>query len=341
MRIVSGCPRSGTSMMMDMLRRCVGDDKILGKGFEEQEEPANPARAYLMAQRDDSRAKAKDMNPGGFWECQYTVQGCHYRLGDKEHLAELENESLEDSMVCKIVSQGLTTTHPRYVHKVLYMLRDPYSVAKSQERLTRPGLPDEMLEEIKINTPVMFNRVSVTAARWFLENPEIPLMIVDYDKMIEHPEEVLPAIGEFFALDPAKAIEAIDPNLRRSKVEDRPEEGEWADAVKIWRMMGEKDFQGVVDYMAAVRPTHVADMLIPCARLGSPVGYKECKDFCRKNDAGWILKQIALAERHGVNWRDEPCLFECGLDPLADEKDWLTTEASVDSNHWEVVNGDA
>ena len=48
MIVVSGCPRSGTSLMMESLRRALGEDRILGIRF-----PFSDRAAKLSERRED------------------------------------------------------------------------------------------------------------------------------------------------------------------------------------------------------------------------------------------------------------------------------------------------
>jgi hypothetical protein len=124
MIVVSGCPRSGTSLMMDCLRIAFGEDRILGHKFpqehglleakkqgEEESDDHYEARMYAMNRglavsgRLNDIERSKDMNPNGFWECRYTVQGVHWHRG-----IEVKNTD-----ICKIVSQGLFFSDPKYI----------------------------------------------------------------------------------------------------------------------------------------------------------------------------------------------------------------------------------
>ena len=130
--------------MMDCLRMAFGDERVIGEKFpqesriaaglakhEEETDSEFEARQYIRdlfnpnAQKDFTITK--DMNPNGFWECRYSVQGIKWHM-DMPKI---------DKQICKIVSQGLINSNPNYIGKIIYMLRDPRQVAKSQERLKR------------------------------------------------------------------------------------------------------------------------------------------------------------------------------------------------------------
>ena len=114
MIIVSGCPRSGTSLMMDILRDVFGNKRILGQKFPQEFEPEKKhpfeneaqynVRQYIFKklgydkQHQETIKMMKDMNPNGFWEMPYTTKGVRYRFGDIERLESLLKE--EKKSIC-------------------------------------------------------------------------------------------------------------------------------------------------------------------------------------------------------------------------------------------------
>ena len=166
--IISGCPRSGTSMMTNTVGELLADDgyTIIGEQFPQERRYNNMAldtneqrdgesdhryklRMFLTKrmqtngrntrnlERQESQRKKKSeamthvkkMNPHGFYECRYTVQGCYYHWGIEK--------IIEGKRIAKIVSQGLVHTDPAFLgeKKIIMMTRNPREVAKSQEDL--------------------------------------------------------------------------------------------------------------------------------------------------------------------------------------------------------------
>jgi hypothetical protein len=130
--------------MMDCLRLTFGDDRIMGSKFPQEDRISVGLEKHEEETQDEFEARnyirdivaphatkdfevSKDMNPNGFWECRYSVRGIKWHM----NMPDLEGK------VCKIVSQGLINSNPEYIDKIVYMLRDPRQVAKSQERLKR------------------------------------------------------------------------------------------------------------------------------------------------------------------------------------------------------------
>jgi len=200
MYVVSGCPRSGTSLMMEIFRTALGDARVIGRKFPQEArldlvegdtaEMREYRRLVLTTLKGHDVEKTRDMNPDGFWECPFTVKGIHYHSSTKGLLRTVGSE--DKPYVCKVVSQGLAGSNPIYVDGVVFMLRHPEAVAKSQERLVRsfkvkrPGSGEviDLLENAVIRSPQMFIEVSLLAAQWFSDHPEIPVYIVNYEDLL-------------------------------------------------------------------------------------------------------------------------------------------------------------
>ena len=332
MIIVSGCPRSGTSLMMDCLRQALGDDRIIGKAFPFEDRINQRAeteiekyikKKYGIRTKDQEAVeKSKDMNPNGFWECRYTVQGVKWHRGI--------DRVCKPEMVCKIVSQGLAHSDPKYIDRIIYMMRHPREVAKSQERL-RSNLPGA--EELKekagpVHSPKMFVDVTCAAARWLLENPK-PIQLVHYDSLIEYPEETLGAVKGFLG-EGDFSKHPIDRGLKRSAREDIDNEL-WEDAEHIYDRFIAGDYQNLVEYIENPKSrTNKVGARYPCVRLDEMVVYKHCENCYNDKMTMWNLRK--KAEERKIDWRNEPCVFECGIGIDVDTK---AVEQSIQFNHWE------
>jgi hypothetical protein len=357
MFVVSGCPRSGTSLMMDLCRVAFGEDRILGKKFPQEEQiemvkeqhemesdNSYAARMYIFNKtRDEEKImkdleESKDMNPNGFWEMLYTCQGVHYRFGDLPRLEKLQEEKDGEKSICKIVSQGLAQSDPKYIDKIVYMIRHPRSVAKSQERLKRQfpfsnSEEDKMLvngEEQAIHTPEMYIQVTAMAARWLIKYPDVPVIFVNFDELIEKPNETLQGIRDFLNDgDFESAAKQIEPRLRRSQPQD-VENDLWEDAENIYKMFCEKDFEGIVEYMKNPNlMIYRKNKRWLCTRLNEPKTENECLACQKSSVVRNNFKQ--RAEKKEINWQDEPCIFECAHNP---DEPLKTIGESVEFNTW-------
>jgi len=336
MIVISGCPRSGTSLMMDIMRETFGEGRIIGEKFpqekrikrqtERQEGETDQqwaVREYIM-NKDGSKQKAlaefaetKDMNPNGFWECGYTVRGIQYVRPENAPKA---------TDICKVVSQGLAQSNPQYIDKVVYMLRHPRAVAKSQERLKGRygGLdnPERGGKEVREHSPKMFVQVTKAAASWLRAHAHVPVLLVDFDDLIEDPAAQLQRVQDFLGEgDFTQSVSRIEPKLRRSY----PQEVEhplWGPAEALYSAMSSLDYDAVAD--VEVQRVEREKRRV-CVRLGRAVVDNECA-LCRA-DANTRRNYAVQATRRGIAWQSEPCVYEC----LEEGK---TIEESIASNHW-------
>ena len=338
MIVVSGCPRSGTSLMMDCLRIALGDDRILGHKFPQEESVIESkkrredetddhykARMYMIRRmiilsgKESDMERTRDLNPNGFWECRYTVQGIHWHRGIE----------VKETDVCKIVSQGLFRSDPKYVDKVIFMARNPRQVAKSQERLRRiPFVSPEEEEGMKIHTPEMFINVTFQAAKWMKENPEKPILIVDFDNLISHPDETLEKIREFLGGGDFSG-HPINPKLKRSYPEDI-ENDLWPHAEKMYSYLLEERWEDIIKYYEDNSDQITKDKRsVFCTRLNRNMVYNECLNCHESRDMRRNLR--TQSEQSGIGWRFEPCMFDC---LISLEAPLIPIEKSIVNNFW-------
>ena len=118
--VVSGTPRSGTSLMMRIFLEVLGADMILGEEWPRrfdglQQRPHEGAGAFEYRQyleentekgqkRKAALENTRDMNPNGFWEMAWSVRGCRWNPAQKPIFDRIE---ANPGTVCKIVSGGL------------------------------------------------------------------------------------------------------------------------------------------------------------------------------------------------------------------------------------------
>ena len=380
--VVSGCPRSGTSLCMDIQRVAHGEESILGSKFPQEarramrkemleiqdgeSEHMHRVRCYLAEKsemehelnmdRDESRWR--DMNPDGFWEMAFTVSGIIYRPSFREMMKNVVDGNI--FRVCKVVSQGLLASDPMYIGKVLFMIRHPRAVAKSQERLLRgfdvinaQGRKQNIFEDMVIHTPEMFINVTEKAARFFVSNPEIPVHFFHFEKLIEDPDTILQEMSDFVGCgDYKKAHDVIKPSLNRSKHENI-ENSLWEDAEYIYdevcmaaefcnsgdRTSAEPHFQKILARLQNPRCQFNRERRSwRCYRAKKVVNENMCR-ACISDPItrGNFMRDSELYTGKVANhWSQEPCPFECGLD--LDRDSYLTLEESVQYNFWRTGN---
>lgn len=349
---VSGCPRSGTSLMMDCHRVAFGEKRIRGHKFPQekrietiltQQEGETDAifkcKKYVFEKKNpnwkEELEKSKDMNPNGFWEDKYSVKGIFYNFHNKEELKEILEE--KEKSVYKIVSQGLAQSDPRFIDKVVFMVRHPRAVAKSQERLKRDlkfktidGQDVDLGKDVVIHTPEMYNKVTVMASKFILDNPDIPVHFVNFDDLISDPVNVLKGVQDFYGEGNfEEAAKLIDPKLKRSYPEE-VENDLWGDAEFIYNKFNEQAFQEILDYMEDdLRATNRQQGNWDCTRTGLITVEGHCREC--KADPAFRKKLKEFADDRRIDWTVEPCIYECGFDL---DNDPISIEDSIKNNFW-------
>lgn len=181
--IVSGLPRSGTSMMMQMLS---------AGGLE------------LFT---DNERKADENNKKGYFEHEAVKN----LAKNKAWLPEANGKTV------KIIAQLIPYLPLNYRYKIIFMERDLDEVVSSQQKmLTRLG------KKVKpaTNLEGVFENSISNVKDWIAEQSNIDVIYVEYAKVIENPELETKRINEFLGdkLDEINMKEAVDAGLRREIV---------------------------------------------------------------------------------------------------------------------------
>jgi hypothetical protein len=349
--VISGCPRSGTSLMMSCFRSALGAERILGEEFPRDYqrktlEDSSPIEVYRKHLReivgsseeedDENQEHAHDMNPEGFWEDhRFSVKGLRY----SKKLSNLIRDIMTGGKpyTAKIVSQGLGKTDPVYVEKLIVMVRHPRAVAKSQEKLRREKYKDQDgklidFNQEKIHTPQMFIGVSIQLCAWLTDNPQVPCLLVDFDDLIEDPYSQLKRVQEFIGEgDFEAAVGNIKPELRRSYPENVANTL-WGEAEHTYKLLKERDFKGVYEYFEDPKRNFNRETRNwICTRYMAGVVENHCRVCKASQNFRETLREFA--EQQGIPWRDRPCVYETTFDldnPL------ISMEESVANNFWEA-----
>jgi hypothetical protein len=183
--IVSGLPRSGTSLMMQML-----------------------AAGGLPALTDEQRTPDAD-NPRGYYELEAvkTIQR------DKAWLDGAAGK------VVKMVHALLPHLPLDRAYRVIFMRRDLDEVVASQRKmLERQGRTGASLPDAQLKA-VFSSQVSQTL-RWLAERPDpLQVMEVEYGKLIADPAGAAARINTFLGggLNEQAMAAAVDPSLHRNR----------------------------------------------------------------------------------------------------------------------------
>lgn len=182
--VISGLPRSGTSMMMKMLQ--AGGLEIV---------------------TDEFRA-ADDDNPNGYFEFERVKQ---MTAGDRTWLDEVGGK------VVKVISALLEHLPSDRSYKVIFMEREIKEVLASQKKMLNhrgetSTIPDEEMAEQY--------RTHLKAVKpWLARQPHMDVLYVGYNLMMSDPEPLCRRVIEFLAtpLDLEKMQKVPNTKLYRNR----------------------------------------------------------------------------------------------------------------------------
>jgi Sulfotransferase domain len=180
--IVSGLPRSGTSLMMQMLDQ------------------------GGMAVVTDNIRRADTDNPRGYYEFEQVKK----IKTDVSWLAAMRGKAF------KMVSQLLYELPPTEKYRVIFMERDLHEVLDSQEkmlaRLNKPAAPRTTIERSFIEHLRRLHQ-------WLAKQPNIDVLYVSYNELLDAPEQQAVRVSTFLegAPDVKKMAMTVDPSLYRNR----------------------------------------------------------------------------------------------------------------------------
>ncbi len=182
--IVSGLPRSGTSMMMKMLDA-----------------------GGLIPLVDNIRVADED-NPKGYYEFERVKQ----LENDKKWLPDARGK------VVKIISMLLRHLPDDYNYKVVFMLRDVEEVLASQRKmLERRGEPTDKVGDEKM--ALMYQNHLDKLKKQLEQKQNFDTLYVKYNEILNAPEDYCDKINKFLGgiLNQQKMLTVIDKNLYRQR----------------------------------------------------------------------------------------------------------------------------
>ena len=177
--IITGLPRSGTSLMMQII-----------------------AKTEIPVLTDGNREKDIN-NPEGYYELD-AVKGI-----------VANNKFLQDAVgkAVKIVAPLPIYLDLKYSYKVIFMRRDMDEILRSQEKML---LKDQSGEREKFRT--IYELHLKKTYKFFKEN-EIDYIDVNYNELVNDPEPVLKKLGEFCGINTnlEDLGKVVKPELYRNK----------------------------------------------------------------------------------------------------------------------------
>jgi len=188
--VVSGLPRSGTSMAMKMLQ------------------------AGGLPLVTDGERQADEDNPKGYFEYEPVMNLA--RDPDKSWLAEARGKGV------KIISTLLRELPAEYNYLVVFMRRDLREILASQAKML------DRREEASKTADERLMQVfesDLWRAGYLLKNgPQFRVLPVHYTEVLGQPLEQARRLGEFLGgdLDIEKMAAVADPELYRNRAEGQP-----------------------------------------------------------------------------------------------------------------------
>lgn len=178
--VVSGLPRSGTSLMMQMLE--AGSVSILTDHARQQD----------------------TNNPRGYYEYEPVK---HLYRGEYRWLKDAQGKAV------KVIAPLLPYLPNDYAYKVILMQRDMDEILDSQyTMLTRLNQSTEHFNAYRLREEY---RQQLERAQWWTDEQ----ITVDYNQLMVNPQAVIPRLCVFLnlRLDQPAMHAVIDPTLYRSR----------------------------------------------------------------------------------------------------------------------------
>ena len=184
--IVSGLPRSGTSLMMQMLD--AGGLPVLS----------------------DGERKADTDNPTGYLEWERIKQ----LPKDPSLIAEAEGK------VVKVISQLVLSLPLDHEYRIVFMQRPLPEVLKSQdEMLRRRGNADSIIPD---TSPIeeAFQRHLIEVNKWLAGKTNVKVLRVHYHRILREPKAVAEEVAAFLQapLDITAMSGQVDGTLYRNRM---------------------------------------------------------------------------------------------------------------------------
>lgn len=183
--IVSGLPRSGTSMMM----------KILEAGG-------------LPLLVDNLRGPDDD-NPKGYYEFERAKK---LKEGDTDWLVDAQGK------VVKVISALLTYLPATYPYYIVFMRRViPEILASQRKMLIHRGEDPNKISDDQLGR--LFEKHLAQVNIWINSQPNIKRIDVNYNQVLKEPGPQIEQINQFLGntLNIEKMIQVVDPHLYRHR----------------------------------------------------------------------------------------------------------------------------
>ena len=183
--IVSGLPRSGTSLMMQMIQ--AGGMEVVA----------------------DGQRTADADNPRGYLEFEAVKKM-------KEDVSWLDTAV---GKAVKVISMLLFDLPPSRQYRVIFMLRNMDEILASQKEMLKrrgtinpKGPSDEDMRKY-------FESHLKKVRGWLAQQPNFQVIYVDYNEVMKNPDAGIKTVGDFLgaAVNPNAMRQAVDASLYRNR----------------------------------------------------------------------------------------------------------------------------
>ena len=183
--VVSGLPRSGTSMMMKMLEA-----------------------GGIPPVTDELRAADED-NPKGYYEFERVKQ---MDQGDTGWVVDARGK------VIKVISALLKHLPPGEQYRVVFVRRNmPEILASQRKMLIRRGEDPDKMDDAQM--AMLFEKHLTQIDEWLRSQSNFRVLYVHYSEVLAEPQPQIAKINDFLGgtLDAAAMAGMVDPDLYRNK----------------------------------------------------------------------------------------------------------------------------
>ncbi len=185
--VVSGLPRSGTSLMMKMLE------------------------AGGIPPLTDNIRTADEDNPKGYYEFERVKK---LREGDTAWIPLAEGKAV------KVIAALLPYLPDTYRYHVVFMRRAmPEILASQRQMLIRRGEDPDKISDEEIAR--LFQKHLQKVKAWMAQQPHLAYIEVSYNELLAAPRPVVERVNQFLGgnLDVERMAQVVDPSLYRQRVQ--------------------------------------------------------------------------------------------------------------------------
>lgn len=182
--VVSGLPRSGTSMMMKMLE------------------------AGGIPPLTDKLRAADDDNPKGYYEFERVKK---MDKGDLAWLPEAEGKAV------KIISALLKYLPSDYAYKIIFIRRHIDEILASQRKmLVNRGEDTDKLDDAEMAD--LFSKHVRMTEEWIADQPNVDVLYIHYSDILSDPQPQAEKVNAFLGgkLNVERMTAVVDPTLYRN-----------------------------------------------------------------------------------------------------------------------------